>query len=41
MIEGSNPGSGWEFFCSPQRPDRLRVLPTLLSNGDQRVFPWG
>jgi hypothetical protein len=36
----SRPGRGWEFFSSPQRPNRLWCPPSLLSNGYQELFPW-
>jgi hypothetical protein len=38
---GSIPGGGWEFFSSTPRPERLWGPPNLLSNGYQRLFPWG
>jgi hypothetical protein len=41
MIGGSSSGGGWEFSSSPPRPDRLWRPPSLLSNGYQRLFPWG
>jgi len=31
----------WEFFSSPPRPDRRWGPPSLLSNGNQGLFPWG
>jgi len=41
MIGGSSPGRGWEFFPSPQRPDRLWGPPNILSNGYGELFPRG
>jgi hypothetical protein len=41
MIGGSSSERDWEFFTSPQRPDRLWGPPTLLSNGNQGLFHWG
>jgi hypothetical protein len=41
MIGGSSPGSGWEFFSSPPRPDRLWGPPSLLPNGYQGLFSGG
>jgi hypothetical protein len=37
----SIPGGGWEFLSSPRRPERLWGPLSLLSNGYQRLFPWG
>jgi hypothetical protein len=31
---------GLGIFCSPRRPDRLWVPPSLLSNGYQGFFSW-
>jgi hypothetical protein len=39
MIVGLCPGRGWEFFSSPPSPDRFWGPPTLLSNGNQGLFP--
>jgi hypothetical protein len=40
---GSIPGKGNDeiFFSSPPRPERLWGSRSLLSNGYQRLFPWG
>jgi hypothetical protein len=38
---GSNPGRGKRFFSSPQRPGRLRGLPSLSSNAYRRAFTPG
>jgi hypothetical protein len=41
IIGVSSPGSGWEFFSSPPRPDRLWGPPIFLFNGYQGLFLWG
>jgi hypothetical protein len=41
MIGSSRPGRGWKFFSPPLCPDWLWVLPSLLSNGYQGLFPSG
>jgi hypothetical protein len=32
---------GWEFFSLPPRQEWLWGPPSLISNGYQRLFPWG
>jgi hypothetical protein len=41
MIGGSSLCRVWKFFSSPPRPDRLWGPLSILSNGYQRLFPWG
>jgi hypothetical protein len=36
---GSIPSKSKRFFCTPQRPDRLWVPPSLSSNGHWGFFP--
>jgi hypothetical protein len=40
-VLGFDSWRGLEFFSSSPRQDRLWVPPSLLSNGYQRLFPWG
>jgi len=35
----SIPGGEWEFFSSPQRPDRFWGQPSLLFNGYRDLSP--
>jgi hypothetical protein len=37
----STPRRGKRRFSALQHPDRLWVLPSLLSNGYRGPFPWG
>jgi hypothetical protein len=39
--KSSIPRGGWEYFSSPQGPERLWGPPSLLSNGYQGSFPVG
>jgi hypothetical protein len=41
MVGWSSAGRGWEFFSSPQHPDRLWDPSSPLSNGYQGLFPQG
>jgi hypothetical protein len=38
---GSIPAKGKRFFYTPQRPDRLWVPPSLLTNGSPRTLSSG
>jgi hypothetical protein len=37
----SQQGQWWDFFLSPQRPERLWGPPSLLSNGHRGSYPRG
>jgi hypothetical protein len=40
FLGNSTPDTGWEFFSSPVRPERLWDPLTLLSKEYQELFLW-